>query len=188
MSLTRFRSFFIFGSKIGKFIIVNKILGFFCYSVDILMVYFILDDATYGFVKAFLFGGVLNFVLCSSIVAVNNYLNFLGFDITGLQELKSVSVNKDAGKIKSLLINIKDWIFARRLTIFWVGSWYMLDPDYVTILLQRDGSSLTKTVFSITLPSVILAMIIWTSFYWLILRWTALENEVAASLLKLLFE
>ncbi len=166
------------GGRLGKFVLVERALGFLTRSVDALMIYFIAADPEYGFHKAFLLGGALNLALCSGIVALNNYLlaNY-AIDLTGLDDFRNWhSDHRKNNRFSLALVAAKNWILARRLSIFWIGSWFMIDPDYVTILLQNTKESLTKTIATITLPSVVLAMVVWTPFYWALIRLTGFAD------------
>lgn len=159
------------GGKLGKFIIVERILGLLTRTVDGLMLYYIVKDPEYGFYKAFIIGGLWNLILCSAIVGVNNYLQKQHqFDLTGLGDLRDWKHSEGLSGIKLLMLRMKNWILSRNLTIFWIGSWFMIDPDYVTILLQKQGESFTRVITTITLPSVVLAMAVWTPFYWALVR------------------
>lgn len=141
------------------------------------MVYFIINDPIYGPLKAFVWGGLWNLFLCSGIVSLNNYLARNGFDMTGLGEIRKYGDKAPAmGRNRLVLVEAKNWFFAQKAAIFWIGSWFRLDPDYVTIAIQKSHNQTARSLVTITLPSVVLAMFIWTTFYWVLYRQTGLDQ------------
>lgn len=166
------------GSKLGKFVLVERALGVATRTVDAMMIYFIASDPEYGFHKAFLLGGVWNLALCTGVVALNNHLLIrYGIDLTGLNDFRNWAEHgQRSSRIALALVRAKDWILARRSSIFWIGSWFMIDPDYVTIMLQNVEDNFFKTIATITLPSVALAMVVWTPFYWALIRLTGFAD------------
>ncbi len=151
---------------IAKFVIVDRVLEVLTRSVDALMIYFILADREYGVFKAFFYAGVVNYAFCVATVWINNVLANYGYDMTGINDIRNLKLDSDSqSSIGRYFSTAKDWTLSRRSTIFWIGSWFWLDPDYVTILLQEKDSSFLRTVLTITLPSVVVAMLVWTVFY-----------------------
>lgn len=153
------------GAAVSKFIFVDHVLGWLTYTVDALMIYYIVTDPAHGIYKAFFYAGAWNFVLTSSVVWVNNYLYRRGYDLTALEALCEVKPTASHGWFMGNLLQFKCWVLERRITIFLIGSVHFLDPDYVTILLQDKRDSFIKIICTITLPSVILAMFVWTIYY-----------------------
>ena len=162
---------------LGKIVVVERLISALTYSVDALMIYFIINDPIYGAAKAFVWGGLWNLFLCSAIVILNNYLARNGFDMTGLGDIRGYR-NRSSGvsRLRLALVSIKNWFFAQKAAIFWIGSWFRLDPDYVTIAVQRSYNRTAHSLVTITLPSVVLAMSVWTPFYWLLYRQTGLDQ------------
>lgn len=168
---------------ITKFIVVDRILGIFTRTVDALMIFFIINDPIYGVLKAFFIAGAYNFLLCAVTVGLNNYLAKKNYDLTGLGWFVELDYEKPVGKsifvlevAKRWFLTAKNWMLRRRATIFWIGSWFQLDPDYVTLLLQDRQRGYWRIIFSITLPSVAVAMIVWTFIYWFLLRGIGVIN------------
>lgn len=120
------------------------------------MIYYIWNDPEYGLLKAFVYGTPVNLAFCSSIVFLSNKLEEYGVNLTGIEDFKKGAEARGG---------FRGWILRRRSTIFWVGSWFYLDPDYVTLLLQKKGDRFSETTFEITMPSVLLAMTVWTAAY-----------------------
>lgn len=152
------------GGKVGKFLIMERVLGALTRTVDVLMIYFIWTDPKFGALKAFFIGTPLNFALCAFIVYSNDVLVRKGYDITGLEELRQLAHKQY--RREQYIRRFTAWMLCRRRTIFLIGSWFYLDPDYVTLLLQDRRDSVWVNILKITLPSVILAMAIWTPLYW----------------------
>ena len=61
--------------------------------------------------------------------------------------------------------NFRKIIRSRKL-IFWIGSWFYLDPDYVTLLLRKKEDGYLLTFLQITLPSVVINMVVWLGAWW----------------------
>jgi len=119
------------------------------------MIYYIVSDPEYGLLKAFVYGTLVNLAFCSSIVFLSNKLEEHGFNLTGIEDFR-----KDAEAS-----GFRGWILRRRASIFWIGSWFYLDPDYVTLLLQEKAAGFIRNFVKITLPSTLLAMVVWTAIY-----------------------
>ncbi len=156
------------GGRIGKFIITSQIITALTRLIDVGMIYYIVSGGKYGAVKAFLFMTPLNIILSMAIVYVVEWLLDKGHDVTGVEELRSME-NKSYSS-KQWIKRFVQWIIKRKVTIFWIGSWYYIDPDYVTLLIRERERGFWFNSFYITIPSVLLAMIVWTPVYWLAFR------------------
>lgn len=150
--------------KIGKYIVTERVITFLTRIVDALMIYFIWTIPDYGVVYAFVVGGIVYFVLCASVIYINDVFLRNGYDITGIEELRQMAHRSYPQKnwVKRLV----SWMLKRKTTIFLVGSWFYLDPDYVTLLLRDKDKGLVASLTKITLPSVIISMAVWTPIYW----------------------
>ena len=172
-------SFFLLGKAAGKFFLMDKVLGLLARTVDVLMIYFIVTDPRYGVWKALFVAGAYNYVLVSLTVFICNYVtNKYQIDITGVDNLRALPPTNKRRSLGWYLWRIKESILARRATIFWLGSWFQLDPDYVTLLLQDPQKGVIQNNLKITLPSTILAMIVWTAIYWVSLTQTGLAEQL----------
>lgn len=159
----KFKKIILLSGKLGKFFFVEKVLGILTRLVDVLMIYYIWTDQVNGVVKAFIVGTPINFALCSAIICINEAFKKKGYDMTGLGDLKKMTHNKyDSHQYARRFVS---WVLKKQTTIFLIGSWFYLDPDYVTLLLHDEKKSIYKSLIKITLPSVIYAMIIWTFIY-----------------------
>ncbi len=157
------------GSKLGKFVITERIITALTRTVDVLMIYFIwTDPGIWGLVKCFLFVTPVYLAFCGLVVYISDQIHSKGFDVTGIEELRKIADKKY--EKKQYIKRFASWTLRRRLTIFWVGSWFYLDPDYVTLLLRDKTKGFWYMLFTITLPSVLCSMIVWTSAYWLACR------------------
>lgn|GEM_PF-6197798 len=165
--------------KIGKFFITERVITLLTRVIDLLTIGLIFGDPSIqGALKAFVFITPVNLIFCMGVVYVLAVFARNGYDLSGLEELKQMRHEQysERQRIKRLL----QWILRRRETIFWIGSWFFLDPDYVTILLYDRTKSFTANIVTITVPSVVLAMIIWVPLYWIFVnaliggyRWAA---------------
>lgn len=147
--------------KIGRALIVERCLTFLTRLVDVMMVAIILSDSSWGWLKCIVYVTPTYLSLCFLIVLINDLLLGRGIDLTFIEGLKEMAEGK-----RNFFQRILSWILERRATIFWIGSWYYLDPDYVTILLRKKGQSLLDATVRITTPSVLISMMVWTFIYW----------------------
>lgn len=150
--------------KVTKFIVTEKILGLITRLIDVGMIYIFVEGGSYAALKCFVLMTPINIIMTIVIIYLIDKISDLGFDITGIEELRKMEYVTCERKqyIKRLI----RWVLHRKATIFWVGSWYYLDPDYVTLLIRDQKRSFWSNILRITIPSTVLAMIIWTLFYW----------------------
>lgn len=130
------------------------------------------DSQISGVMTAFIVVTPIYFALCVGIVFANDLAIKRGVDLTGLETLRELEYH--VLEEKRWFSKILQKILRSRKTIFWVGSWFYLDPDYVTLLLRKKEESYFKTFTKITLPSVILSMVVWLGVWWAALeglRW-----------------
>jgi hypothetical protein len=128
------------------------------------MIYFIWTDPKFGVVYAFFVGGVVYFAFCASIIYVNDVFVRNGYDITGIEELRQMA-DKHYPRKNWVKASVS-WMLRRKTTIFLIGSWFYLDPDYVTLLLRDKEKSFWTNLVEITLPSVFISMMVWTPVWW----------------------
>lgn len=149
----------------GKFFLTERIITVATrIFTDVPMLYFILRDDHYGWLHSLVFVTPVYILVCMAIVSINDLFYSRNIDITGIEEMRLIA-HSTPTKYQFFKRFIK-WFMQRRATIFWIGSFYYLDPDYVTLLLRKEGDSFMKTTLRITIPSVFISMIFWTSVYW----------------------
>lgn len=162
--LVSLRSLISFGGKATKYVITERVLTFLTRIVDALMIYFIWADPVYGVIKAFLICTPINFVLCCIVVYLNDIFVKNGHDFTGIEEFREMAY--ETYHKRQYVKRFASWTLKRRRTIFLVGSCFYIDPDYVTLLLRDKEKGFWNNSLKITLPSVLLAMTVWTPVYW----------------------
>jgi hypothetical protein len=128
------------------------------------MIYFIWTDPVYGVLKAFFFCTPINFALCCSVVYLNDVFMRNGHDLTGIEEFREMA--HETYHKRQYVKRLASWMLKRKRTIFLIGSWFYVDPDYVTLLLRDRNLGFWSNAVRITLPSVVLAMTVWTPIYW----------------------
>lgn len=155
------------GFGLFRAVAVERILTVLTRFIDGLMIWFLAMDPNHGVngvVQAFVVVTPVYFAVCLGIVYVSDVFHKKGVDMTGLEELRELehAELKKGQWIKRLLRKV---LMSKRL-IFWVGSWFYLDPDYVTLLLREREAGYAATFLAITLPSVVLSMTVWLGVYW----------------------
>lgn len=151
--------------KVGKFFVTERIITVATrIFTDVPMLAFVLGDPQYGWLKAMLYVTPLYILVVIAIVAVCDLFHKKGIDITGIEEMRSIS-NEELGK-RQYVKRFIAWFMKRESSIFWIGSWFYLDPDYVTLMLRRKGDSFLKTLVKLVIPSVLISMLVWTTLYW----------------------
>lgn len=129
------------------------------------MIAFILADSRYGWLKSMVFVTPLYIVVCAAIVFISDSFHARGIDITGIEEMRATAQRADLER-RQFVKRFVRWFMARESLIFWIGSWFYLDPDYVTLMLRKKGDSFMKVMVKITIPSVIVSMLVWSTVYW----------------------
>lgn len=122
------------------------------------------DSGVKGLVTTFVVVTPIYLVFCVGVVLISDAGLKRGLDLTGLETLRELehSVLEKKQWFKRIIRRI---LRSRRL-IFWVGSWFYLDPDYVTLLIRKKEEGYISTFFKITLPSVIISMVVWLGVWW----------------------
>lgn len=183
-----------FLGRTGQIIFIERLITFLTRITDVAMVYFIWQYGAVGTLFSFFGVGIPYFIFCAGIVKISEYFFARGHDITGLEELRGMATEENfrrrwfkryvlLGRLSPeaeserisvwkeyqgahRLRRVVAWVLSSRRTIFWMGSWFYLDPDYVTLLLYRREKSFWWNMLTITLPSVIISMLVWTSVYY----------------------
>lgn len=183
-----------FLGRTGQIIFIERLITFLTRITDIAMVYLIFRFGAIGTLFSFFGVGIPYFVFCAGIVQTSEYFFARGHDITGLEELRGMAKEEDFRRrwFKRYVLlgrlnpdveaeriavwkeyqgqhwfrRIVAWVLSSRKTIFWIGSWFYLDPDYVTLLLYRREKSFWHNMLTITIPAVIISMTIWTTVYY----------------------
>lgn len=158
---------FALGSVLFRAILAERVLTILTRFVDVLMIGFIAADPNHGIdgvTKAFLIVTPTYFFFCLGIVCLSDALLKKGVDVTGLETIRELehAILLKTQWVKRLVQRI---LMSKRL-IFWIGSWFYLDPDYVTLLLRKNKEGYVSTFLRITLPSVVLSMAVWLGVYW----------------------
>lgn len=123
------------------------------------------DSSVTGIATAFIAITPISFLLCVSVVMASDAAHKkTGVDWTGLETLRELE--HEVLEEKRWIYRILQWILRSPRLIFWVGSWFYLDPDYVTLLLRKKGEGYIHVFLRITLPSAVLGMVVWTATYW----------------------
>lgn len=150
---------------VGKFMLVERVISVLTRCVDGLIIGLIIAyPGIENLWWIFLSTSLLNFIFCSLIVIVIDSVRLrFGIDLTGLEDLRKYVRQNDTTFKRVLHV-----VLSGRRTIFWIGSWFYLDPDYVTLILRDTRKSVYKDICEITAPSVFLAMIIWVPVYWIL--------------------
>jgi len=149
------------GGKVVKFFVTERILTAITRLFDAVLLYTVyMDPTALGALKAFLLLTPVHLVMSILVLGGIEYLSLRGIDATGLNELAEMAneryERRQWGKC------FVCWLLRRRYTIFAIGSWFYLDPEYVTLLLRDRNTGFWTSIRKITLPSVILAMVVWT--------------------------
>jgi hypothetical protein len=183
-----------FLGRTGQIIFIERLITFLTRITDVAMVYFIWQFGAIGTLFSFFGVGIPYFLFCAGIVQTSEYFFARGHDITGLEELRGMATEEDfrrrwfkryvlLGRLSPQVEaeraevwkeykgthwfrRIVAWVLSSRKTIFWIGSWFYLDPDYVTLLLYRREKGFWWNMLTITLPSVTISMTVWTTVYY----------------------
>ena len=123
-----------------------------------------LDPSIQGLVTAFVIVTPIYFLLCVGVVIGSDAALRLGLDMTGLETLRELE--HEVLEEKKWLQKLIRKIIRSRKLIFWIGSWFYLDPDYVTLLLRKKEDGYLLTFLQITLPSVVINMVVWLGVWW----------------------
>ncbi len=150
--------------KVAKYIITERIITGLAHLVSVGMIYFIWTDPEYGVYKAFFFMTPVYLAICVATVYISDLLMKKGYDVTGVEELR-LMVNRPYTQ-GQYVKRFVQWILKRKLSIFFIGSCFHLDPPYVTLLLRDKNKGLMANSLLITTPSVILSMFVWTVIFW----------------------
>jgi hypothetical protein len=153
--------------KAGKFLITERIITVATrVFTDVPMLGFILGDPEYGWLKSMLLVTPGYILVVVGIIVISDLFHSNGIDITGIEEMRQVA-NQNLER-KQWAKRIIAWIMRKESLIFWVGSWFYLDPDYVTLMLRKKEDSLLKTTIKLVIPSVLISMVFWSTVYWLV--------------------
>ena len=122
------------------------------------------DSGIQGLATAFVVVTPIYLLFCVAVVFMSDAGLKKGLDLTGLETLR---------ELEHAVLEKKQWfkriirrILRSRKLIFWVGSWFYLDPDYVTFLIRKKEDGYISTFLRITLPSVIISMVVWLGVWW----------------------
>ena len=148
--------------SVTRFILAERAITVLTRGFDVLYVALMVRQ---GLLVAFVVVTPLYFMFCAGIVGLSRHSTKRGIDLFGIDTLRALTAAAPAelGRWRRII----RWILMRRASIFWIGSVCYLDPDYVTLLLQKSGESMGRTLATITLPSVVLSQVAWGGIYWL---------------------
>lgn len=122
------------------------------------------DSSIKGLVTTLVVITPIYLILCVGIVLGSDAGVRKGLDLTGLETLRKLE--HDVLEKREWLKRIVQRILRSHRLIFWIGSWFYLDPDYVTLLLRKKEEGYVSTFFRITLPSVVISMVVWLGVWW----------------------
>lgn len=134
---------------------------------DVPMLALIIADPKLGWLKCMLYVTPLYVLVCAGIVYISDRFHENGVDITGIEEMRMIRGSGELKKRQFIKRFIR-WFMHREVLIFWIGSWFYLDPDYVTLMIRKKGDSFLKTTLTLTVPSVLVSMFFWSTLYWLV--------------------
>lgn len=160
MNITTIRAVFV---GAGKFMLAERVISVLTRCIDALIIGLIFAyPGIENLWWIFLSTTLLNLIFCALVVLVVDFIRAkYGIDLTGIEELKRYVSASD-----STFKKIVNYMLSSRRTIFWIGSWFYLDPDYVTLILRDVKKSVLRDIYEITVPSVLFAMIVWVPAYW----------------------
>lgn len=147
---------------LARFIFAERVITVLTRVFDVLDVALIVQ---YGPITAFVVVTPLYFAFCGIIVWLSHRSATRGIDLFGIDTLRVLVTADPAGLTRWK--RFARWVLQRRTSIFWIGSVFYLDPDFVTLLLRRPGDTLWRTLAMIALPSVVLSQTVWVGVYWL---------------------
>lgn len=101
------------------------------------------------------------FIFYTFIILAYDYFLYKGYDLLGLNYLANLKYEELSKN--QIIKTIAYWIIQRKITIFSIGSIFLLDPDVVTILLRKKGQIGLQILFW----SVVYSTPIWILVYWL---------------------
>jgi len=122
------------------------------------------DSSERGILWASVVCTLISVVVYIAVVFVSDVAYKRGVDVTGLETLRQLeyAVLEPRQWFKRLI----RWMLQSRRLIFWIGSWFYLDPDYVTLLLRKKEEGYAAAFLKITLPSVFLSVVVWVALWW----------------------
>jgi len=148
-------------------ILSERVITILTRFVDALIIWFLTMDPEHGIngiTKAFVIVTPIYLAACILVVLGNDIAIKKGWDpigIEGFRQLEHAVLLKNQW-FKRLVRRI---LMSKRL-IFWIGSWFYIDPDYVTLLIRKKEEGYLVTFLRITLPSVLISMVVWLGIYW----------------------
>lgn len=148
--------------SLARFIVAERVVTVLTRGFDVLDVTLIVRN---GPITAFLVVTPLYFIFCGIVVWLSNRSTARGMDMFGIDTLR-VLVTANPTELTRWK-RFARWMLQRRTLIFWIGSIFYLDPDYVSLLLRKPGDGLWRSLMTITLPSVVLSQAVWVGIYWL---------------------
>lgn len=148
------------GGKITRFVFTERFVAVVARAIDALMIYLIVK---YGVAVEIAIVVPLYFIMCVAVVRVYDFFLTKGYDLLEIEAIRSLGNKKLARR--QVFKRFTRWIARRKVTIFWLGSIFLLDPDAVTLFLRKRGASATETALKITLPSVVWAIVFWSVIY-----------------------
>jgi hypothetical protein len=116
------------------------------------------------------------FALCVGFVLIYDWRISKGIKMPIMEELVSLKGKRLKCKnykrryLKWAWDNLVQWLLRREIMLFLIGSVFVLDPNFVTLLLRRGVQSNLRDFLRITLPSVIHCVVSWTIIYYLAIK------------------
>lgn len=166
-----------FALKAGQIVVVERVITVLARPIDAVMLYIIATFPTNGVLIAFLFCAAATFIFSVAVVLMEHHL-VMRFEkgVTGVYGGAEVILQEFEDN-DGLYTRFLRFICSKPRYIFWIGSWFFLDPDYVTLLLAKRGDTLSQLIWRITLPSTIVSTVVWTPFYWMVVTMSSVLIE-----------
>lgn len=166
MNAEFFRGWLHISKGVAKYMVTDRVITIGTRVIDLLVVSLVikfpgLEHLPWILCLDFVLGGMYSVL----VVYVNDRASDYGLDLTSLDALKQ-SLSAEHQK-KGFVTKILAGVLESRRAIFWIGSWFYLDPDYVTILLRDRTRSVWKDILRVTVPSTLLASCVWVPLYWI---------------------
>lgn len=176
--------------RAAELILLERVNTFFARLIDLLMVYLLWK----GYLVAELTICIpAYFALCVGFVWTYDWRVSKGAKLLSLEKLQSFK-NSELDRKEYVSHHFKwiwdkflQWILKRDTTIFLIGSIFVLDPNFVTLILRSGSKSWHRDFLKITLPSVVYCVVAWTVIYSLAIKGIWSYEETIGDILKFIF-
>lgn len=146
------------GDDAAYFLIYFFSVGIISRLVDGIILWIIIF---YGFFPSVAICTLIFFFICVHWLKIYQRFQDEGIDLQKINYLRNLHLKLK----KSCREKFTVWILKRRMTIFFIGSPFILDPDLVTLLLRKEEYFTWRECFKITLPSAGQCILTWAGIY-----------------------